>query len=192
MYDYNLIESKTKDALTELLDVANLKEEDIVVIGCSTSEVVGKRIGKGSDVKVAESIMSALLPLIKEHKLFLAIQCCEHLNRGLVVEERCAEKYDLDIVSVIPHAKAGGSMGQYAMETFDNPVMVESIKSRAKAGIDIGDTLIGMHLKRVAVPVRLSVKEIGEAHVTSAYTRPPLIGGARAIYSKDMNYKTNK
>ena len=189
MSDYDLIKNKTKQALSELLDAANLKEGDIVVVGCSTSEVVGKRIGKGSDVKVAESLISTILPLINEHKLYLAIQCCEHLNRGLVVEEKCVEKYDLDMVSVIPYIKAGGAMGQVAMKTFHKPVVVESVKAKAKAGIDIGDTLIGMHLKRVAVPVRLSVKEIGEAHVTSAYTRPPLIGGERAIYSKDMNYK---
>ena len=185
MCDYNLIKSDAKKVVSELLDAVDLKEKDIVIVGCSTSEVMGKRIGKGSDVNVAEYLMSAILPLLKERNLFLGIQCCEHLNRGVVVEAECAEKYDLDIVSVIPHAKAGGAMGQEAMKTFDDPVVVESIKAKAKAGIDIGDTLIGMHLKRVAVPLRLSVKKIGEAHVTSAYTRPPLIGGERAKYKKD-------
>lgn len=189
MADYDLIKNKMEEALNELLDSANLKQGDIVVVGCSTSEIVGKRIGKGSDIEVAESLISTILPIINEHHLYLAIQCCEHLNRALVVEEKCAEKYNLDVVSVIPHIKAGGAMSQVAMKTFHQPVVVESIKSKAKAGIDIGDTLIGMHLKRVAVPKRLSIKEIGAAHVTSGYTRPPLIGGERAKYSKDMNYK---
>lgn len=182
MYNDELIKSKTRDALRELLGKTRLEKEDIVVVGCSTSEVVGKRIGKGSDLKVAEIILPTILSLTREKDLFLAVQCCEHINRALIVEKRCAEKYDLDIVSVIPHVKAGGSMGQVAMERFENPVVVESIKSKARAGIDIGDTLIGMHLKRVVVPARLSVEDIGKAHVTSAYTRPPLIGGARALY----------
>lgn len=192
MSDYSLIKSEIEDAMAEVLDVADLEEEDILVIGCSTSEVVGERIGQGSNIEVAETIMSALLPRAEEDKIFLAIQCCEHINRALVVEEECAKKYDLEIVSVLPHARAGGSLGQVSMERFEKPVVVESIKSRAKAGMDIGDTLIGMHLKRVAVPLRLSVKKIGEAHLTSAYTRPPLIGGQRAIYDEKIKSKNKK
>lgn len=190
MHDYDLIKSKVEDAIGEILDVADLEEEDILVIGCSTSEVLGKRIGQGSSVDVAEAIMSVILPIAKEHNIFLGIQCCEHINRALVVEEKCAKKYDLDIVSVVPYAKAGGSMGQVAMELFEKPLVVETIKARAKAGIDIGDTLIGMHLERVSVPLRLSIDKIGEAHVTSSYVRPPLVGGERAIYSKETRSKT--
>jgi uncharacterized protein (TIGR01440 family) len=124
--------------------------------------------------------MKGLLPVIQENKLFLAIQCCEHLNRALVVEKACAEKYGLEIVAVMPHPKAGGSLSASAMEKFNQPVVVETIT--AHAGLDIGDTFIGMHLKRVAVPVRLAAKNIGQAHLTAARHRPKLIGGARAKY----------
>lgn len=182
MGDYELIKKEAGDALNELLDQGSYQEGDIVVLGCSTSEVVGKRIGKGSDIEAAKALMSGLLPIIRERKLFLAVQCCEHINRALVVEKDCADKYDLELVSVIPHPTAGGSMGATAMEVFEKPVVVESIRSKARLGMDVGDTLIGMHLKRVAVPARLAVKSIGKAHLTSAYTRPPLIGGPRAKY----------
>lgn len=182
MSDLNLITTQVSEALQELLSAANLKKGNIVVVGCSTSEVMGKKIGSASAIEVAEAIMQGLLPLIQENGLYLAIQGCEHLNRALVVEEECAERNGFEIVSVVPHLKAGGALSTLAMEKFQNPVVVETIL--AHAGLDIGDTFIGMHLKRVAVPVRLKPKEIGQAHLTAARVRPKLIGGERAKYCK--------
>lgn len=167
-------------AVEELLTVAELKPEQILVIGCSTSEIAGHHIGHNSSLDIAQQVMAALLPLAKKHHIFLAIQNCEHLNRALVVEQACALKYNLEIVNVIPHEKAGGSLATVAMTSFEQPVVVENIA--AHAGIDIGDTFIGMHLKPVAVPVRTSVKQIGQAHLTMARTRAKYIGGARAHY----------
>ena len=116
----------------------------------------------------------------EKHKLFLAFQGCEHINRALTIERRAAGKFNLEPVSVIPVVHAGGSMSAYAYQHMDDPVVVEAI--RANAGIDIGQTLIGMHLKPVAVPLRTSIEKIGDAIVTIATTRPKLIGGEQAIY----------
>jgi uncharacterized protein (TIGR01440 family) len=174
--------SEIAKALEELLAVAGLKHYDVVVVGCSTSEVAGHKIGSASSVEAAEAIMAGLLPVICEHQVYLAIQCCEHLNRALVVERDCAERYGLEQVTVIPHATAGGALAAQAMKEFADPVVVECIS--AHGGMDIGDTLIGMHLKRVAVPMRLGIKKIGAAHLTAARTRPKLIGGERAQYPK--------
>lgn len=169
-----------KDALSRLLNIANLEPGMIIVVGCSTSEVMGKRIGSASNVDTAEAIMAGLLPVAREHDVYLAIQCCEHLNRALVVEKECKDRYGLEEVTVIPHQDAGGALAAVAMRQFQDPVVVETIS--AHAGMDIGDTLIGMHLKRVAVPVRLDMDSIGHAHLTFARTRPKLIGGPRAKY----------
>jgi len=180
--DFNKIAQEVREALNGLLEVAGLKPGNILVVGCSTSEVMGQKIGSASNLEVAKVIMKELLPPLKEKGIYLAVQCCEHLNRALVIEEEAALKYGFEIVSVIPAPKAGGSLAAVAMETFDKPVVVEFIK--AHAGMDIGDTFIGMHLKHVAVPVRLPIKQIGNAHLTLARTRPKLIGGERAIYCK--------
>jgi len=174
--------SDTAKALRGLLGVAGLRPHDIVVVGCSTSEVAGHRIGSASSADIAEAIMDGLLPIIKEDQLYLAIQCCEHLNRALVVERECAARCELELVTVIPHLKAGGALSAAAMKEYSDPVVVESIS--AHAGMDIGDTFIGMHLRRVAVPVRLEITKIGDAHLTMARTRPKLIGGERALYPK--------
>lgn len=173
---------QAQEAIEGLLEVAGLENEEIVVIGCSTSEVAGKRIGSSSSLEIAQAIMDGLLPVIKGKGLFMAVQCCEHLNRALVVEKNCAKKYSLEVVAVIPQEKAGGSFPTVAMEMFVDPVLVETISGHA--GMDIGDTFIGMHLKRVAVPVRLNLKSIGSAHLTLARTRPKFIGGERACYCK--------
>lgn len=167
-------------AVEELLKVANLKEEDILVIGCSTSEISGKSIGSSSVPDIANELIDAIMPIVKRENIFLATQSCEHLNRALVVDEACAKKYNLSPVTVVPYPKAGGSLSSAYYRYLDNPIVVEEIQ--ADAGLDIGDSFIGMHLKKVAVPVRLSVKEIGEAHLTAARVRPKLIGGARAKY----------
>ena len=181
MSAYESINAQANAAIDELLEAADtLKTGDILVIGCSTSEVMGKLIGTGSSVEAAKAIMDAVLPKIKAHGLYLAVQCCEHLNRALVVERAAAEKYMLDEVCVRPMPKAGGSFATAVYDRMSDPVMVEHVK--AHAGMDIGCTLIGMHLKDVAVPLRLSVKKIGDALVTAAYTRPKLIGGVRAHY----------
>ena len=174
------IKEQVTAAAEELIQLAQPKAGQIFVVGCSTSEVLGKHIGKAGSPEAAQVMMEALLAVTARHKLYLAQQCCEHLNRALVVEEEVLEKYNLTQVTVHPVPHAGGSMGSAAYETFKHPVVVEQIQ--AHLGLDIGQTLIGMHLKRVAVPVRLSVKKIGSAVLTAARTRPPLIGGERAKY----------
>ncbi|KAF0996673.1 TIGR01440 family protein [Geobacillus sp. TFV-3] len=167
--------------LHEFRQQAPLGRGDVVVIGCSTSEVLGERIGTAGSMDVAAILFAELDAWRREMGVALAFQCCEHLNRALVVERETAKAHGLEIVSVVPVPKAGGAMAAYAYRKLADPVVVEAI--RADAGIDIGHTLIGMHLKPVAVPVRVSVKHIGSACVTLAKTRPKLIGGARAVYS---------
>ncbi len=183
MIETEKLTSQAKAALFALLEVANLKAGQIVVLGCSTSEVRGSRIGSDSSEDIAAAIMAGILPTIKENGLFLAVQCCEHLNRSLVVERKCAEKYALDEVNVRPSLHAGGAMATTAARVFDDFCMAEKIS--AHAGIDIGDTLIGMHLRPVAVPVRFQGGVIGQANVVMARTRPKYIGGPRAQYDTD-------
>ncbi|MBQ9760899.1 MAG: TIGR01440 family protein [Clostridia bacterium] len=167
-------------AVTELIDTAKLKKGQILVIGCSSSEIVGETIGHGSSFETALAVFDAIMPILSERGIYLAAQCCEHLNRALIIERACAEKYGIDEVCVVPQPKAGGSFATAAWRGFAEPVAVEHIK--AHAGLDIGGTLIGMHLCEVAVPVRLSVRRIGEASLLAARTRPKYIGGIRAKY----------
>ncbi len=176
----NEIAKKAQEAIEELIKVSGIKKGDILVVGCSSSEVVGSLIGHNSSYETAEAISNAILPILKREGIYLAAQCCEHLNRALIIERECAEKYGYEEVCVVPQMKAGGSFATSVWKSFDSPVAVEHIK--AHAGIDIGGTLIGMHLKDVAVPVRLSVKTIGEAPILAARTRPKYIGGIRAKY----------
>jgi uncharacterized protein (TIGR01440 family) len=160
---------------------ANVNKDDIVVIGCSTSEVIGEKIGTAGSEEVANMIFHTLTAQLKETTgAHLAFQCCEHLNRAIVMEKEAARANRFEEVSVIPVRQAGGAMATFAYNHMENPVVVESIK--ADAGIDIGDTFIGMHLKHVAVPLRSKIKQLGSAHVTMAKTRPKLIGGSRAVY----------
>lgn len=177
---YEKIVERSKNMIDEFLSVAPMKAGEILVVGCSSSEIVGEAIGKGSDFNAASAVYEGIAPILAEKGIFLAAQCCEHLNRALVVERECAEKYGLETVCVVPKAKAGGSFATAAYENFKDPVVVETIK--AHAGIDIGSTLIGMHLRAVAVPVRLSLKTLGQANITFARTRPKYIGGPRACY----------
>ena len=172
--------SQAKQATVELLAAATLKKGDLLVVGCSSSEISGSRIGSDSRPETAEAVFSAIYEVVKEKGVYLAAQCCEHLNRSLVVEEAYAEAHDLEIVNAVPQPKAGGSFATAAYKGFVQPVLVEEV--RADAGLDIGGTLIGMHLKRVAVPVRLSLEHIGEAILLAARTRPKYVGGARAVY----------
>jgi len=174
------IKKNAEQAVIELIDIAGLKEKDLLVVGCSSSEIVGKKIGTSGAMATAEAIYNAIAPILSKHGIYLAAQCCEHLNRALILEEEAATYYGYDVVSVVPRPHAGGSFATTVYENMNSPVAVEEI--RANAGMDIGDTLIGMHLKRVAVPVRLSVTKIGEANLVCARTRPKFIGGERAVY----------
>lgn len=174
------ITNEARRATEELVNVAGLRKGDIFVVGCSTSEVTGNTIGHASVKPVAKAIFDGIYPVLKEKGIYLAAQCCEHLNRAVILEAECAEKYGLEEVCVRPAPKAGGSFATVTYDTLDAPVAVESVK--AHAGIDIGGTLIGMHLRAVAVPVRISTEKIGEARIICARTRPKYIGGPRAIY----------
>ena len=167
--------------IKEAVEKCNVKKGDIFVIGCSTSEIMGSKIGGNSNPETANVVFYAIYSYLKENGIYLAAQCCEHLNRAIITE-RSAVPFK-DEVNVVPQPKAGGSFATAAYKAFENPVAVEQIE--AKAGIDIGLTLIGMHLKKVAVPVRLENNKIGEALVVAARTRPKFIGGERAVYNKD-------
>ncbi len=176
--------TEAETAIEELITAAGLKNGQTVVIGCSTSEITGNRIGTQSVPEVAEEVCSAIKRVLDRNGLNLAAQCCEHLNRAVIIERSVAERMGLDIVNVVPQPKAGGSFATAAYKLFAEPVAVEHI--RADAGLDIGQTLIGMHLKEVAVPVRLSVKTIGDAILTAARTRAKFIGGQRAVYDEKL------
>ena len=180
MYEDITLQART--VVTELLAQAKLKPGALFVVGCSSSEMVGQRIGKGSSMDAAQAAFRGIYPVLQEHGIHLAVQCCEHLNRALILERAVAEAKGLEIVSVMPQPHAGGSFAVTAWNTFEDPVAVEAIQ--ADAGMDIGGTLIGMHLRRVAVPVRTSLHQIGEAIVLCARTRPKYIGGPRAVYQE--------
>ncbi len=165
-------------AATELIVKADLKPGNILVVGCSSSEVSGGVIGKNSSLETAEAVFKGIYEAVTDSGVYLAAQCCEHLNRAIIVEREAVP--NCEIVNVVPQPKAGGSFATTAYRTFKNPVALEEIK--ADAGLDIGGTLIGMHLKRVAVPVRLSIDRIGSAILLAARTRPKYIGGERAVY----------
>ena len=177
------IENQVKTALSELCELSKIQAGDIVVIGCSTSEVDGGVIGHNSNADLGSVIFNAANQVLLERGAFLAAQCCEHLNRAIIIE-RDAVKNINDIVNVVPQPKAGGSFATAAYNGFKNPVVLEKIS--ADAGLDIGLTLIGMHLKKVAVPVRLSINKIGNATIVAARTRPKFIGGVRAAYNVDL------
>ena len=176
------VREEAKNAVSELIEIAKLKKGDIFVVGCSTSEVLGNKIGTNSSPDTAKELFKGLYEPLKEKGIYLAIQCCEHLNRAIVTE-RQAVPY-AEFVNVVPQPKAGGSLATEAYNNFLEPVVLENV--RADAGIDIGGTLIGMHLKAVAVPVRLSVGKIGDANIIAARTRSKFIGGIRAQYNDDL------
>lgn len=184
------MEKETRKWLDDLEHVLNEfkayivpKPNQLLVVGCSTSEIMGKKIGTSGSLNVAEELFTRLYAFTEEMGLSIAVQCCEHLNRALVVERHVQKNFQFEEVTVIPVPNAGGAMASYAFRHLNDPVVVEAIK--ADYGMDIGDTLIGMHLKHVAVPVRLSHRKIGSANVTLAKTRPKLIGGERAVYHLD-------
>ncbi len=177
---HNPIRRQAAQAVQELAELAGLKPGKVLVVGTSTSEVAGKRIGTAGALEVAQELLAGIDEVRQEFGFDVAYQCCEHLNRALVMERSVLERLGLREVSAVPVPTAGGSMAAAAYRAITEPALAETIE--AHAGLDIGETLIGMHLRRVAVPVRLTVRQIGEARVTAATTRPPLIGGERAVY----------
>jgi len=183
---YEEIKNQAAEAVLGLLEAAKLQPGDLLVVGCSSSEVGGHKIGSYSSTEIADALFSAIYPILRERGIFLAAQCCEHLNRAVVVEREAARRYGLLEVNVVPQPKAGGSFATAAYREMKDAIAVESLQNQARAGMDIGDTLIGMHLARVAVPVRLSVKRIGEANLVCARVRAPFVGGSRAVYNEKL------
>ncbi len=176
------IRNQAKQAACELIELAKLKKGDIVVIGCSSSEVQGFAFGSHSSAETGKAVFDGIFEALSPRGIFIAAQCCEHLNRAIIIE-REAVKND-SIVNVVPQLKAGGAFATAAYKAFSEPVALESIE--ADAGLDIGGTLIGMHLKKVAVPLKIQINAIGEARVSAARTRPKFIGGSRAVYDENL------
>ena len=178
----NTIKEQAYSAAKEIIEIGKLKKGQIIVIGCSTSEVIGDKIGTNSSPDTANEIFDGIYQAANEAGIFVAAQCCEHLNRAIIIEADAVPNGEA--VNVVPQPKAGGSFATAAYKAFKNPVALEEIK--ADAGLDIGSTLIGMHLKKVAVPVRLKNNKIGNATLTAARVRPKFIGGERAHYNEDL------
>lgn len=183
--EMTMIGEEAYRAAKEILEIARPEQGQLMVVGCSTSEVGGAGIGTFSSPEVAEVVFGGIYQATQEAGVYLAAQCCEHLNRALIIEKEAARLYGLEIVNVVPQPKAGGSFATAAYKAFEHPVAVEHI--RAHVGMDIGDTLIGMHLRDVAVPVRIRTCQIGDAHVVCARTRAKYIGGSRAAYDDDIS-----
>ena len=181
------IENQSKTAVLEILKEARMTKGSIFVIGCSSSEILGDQIGTATNLDSALAVYNGIIPVLKEQEIFPAVQCCEHLNRALVVERNILEKYDFEQVNAIPQPNhAGGALATVAYQNFDDPILVESINGKADAGIDIGGTMIGMHMHSVVVPMRISLRKIGEASIICARHRPKYVGGQRAIYDESL------
>lgn len=177
---YQTIRCQGAAVIQEFLEKVPSPQGSLLAVGCSTSEILGETIGTHSTYEAAEALFAGIYPLLQENSICLAAQCCEHLNRALVIERDVAVQLGYEAVCVIPQPKAGGSFATACYRNFHDPIVVESV--RANLGIDIGGTLIGMHLKEVAVPLHLAHHTIGKAEVLCTYSRPKLIGGERAIY----------
>lgn len=178
----SLIKLETTKLVKELIEKSNLNEGDLLVFGCSTSEVIGESIGSNSSIETAQEIFDGITEAVAKTNIFIAFQCCEHLNRAVVLPKAAAKAYEQ--VNVVPRPKAGGSLATIAYSNLENAVVVEQVK--ADAGMDIGGVLIGMQLKPVAVPVRLIKNKIGKANIICARTRPKFIGGERAVYNENL------
>ncbi len=176
------IASALRECLEDLAQEAGLKEGSLVVVGASTSEVLGRRIGTATSVDLGQVLVDEVLAFFTSLGCDVAFQCCEHLNRSLVLSRSVAESRGYNQVFAIPVPGAGGAVASCAYFALPDACLVSQVS--ADAGIDIGDTLIGMHLRRVAVPVRGRRNQIGNAHVTMARSRPPLVGGSRAVYDE--------
>ena len=179
---YSELTKQAENVTKEIIEKAGLNRGQILVVGCSSSEICGDKIGSNSNLEAAQAVFQGIYKVLHEKGIYLAAQCCEHLNRAIIVEREAVPFSD--IVNVVPQPKAGGSFATTAYKTFSNPVSIEEIK--ADAGIDIGGTLIGMHMKKVAVPVKLENNKIGETNVLAARVRPKFIGGESAVYSEKL------
>ena len=175
---------EARAAVLEVIGASKIKKGELFVVGCSSSEIIGEKIGTNSNVDVADEVFCEIYDILKEQGIYLAAQCCEHLNRALIIEREAVEKFGYPAVNVIPQPKAGGSFATAAYRHMNDPVAVERIS--AKAGMDIGETLIGMHIAPVCVPLRISVKKIGEANLICARSRLKFIGGVRAVYDEEL------
>lgn len=180
--NYNDYYVQAQNVANEIIEKAKLNSGNILVVGCSSSEIIGEKIGKNSSPDVANAVFDGLYSILNKKGIYIAAQCCEHLNRAIVISKNAI--FNAEQVNVIPQPKAGGSFATVAYQKIENAIVVEEIK--ADAGIDIGFTLIGMHLKKVAVPLRLENNKIGSATVLGARTRPKFIGGIRAVYNEDL------
>ncbi len=184
--DFESITQQAREAMDILLQAAKPRPGQLMVLGCSTSETVGSRIGSNSSADAAAAILKGVLPAVKEAGLILAVQGCEHINRSLCLERADAEKLGLVEVWVRPHAHAGGACITAFYEQCADPVMVEGLQSKATLGMDVGDTLIGMHMRPVVVPVHSPLRKIGEANLVLAFSRPRYVGGPRAQYAQQI------
>ncbi|RKM58486.1 TIGR01440 family protein [Butyrivibrio sp. X503] len=185
--DFSEITSQSKQAVTEILEGARLTKGSLFVVGCSSSEILGDQIGTATNLDSANAVFDGIVPVLKENGIFMAAQCCEHLNRALVVEREVMEKYGFEQVNAIPQPNhAGGAFATVCYQRFNDPVLVESINQKADAGIDIGGTMIGMHMHHVVVPMRISLRKIGAAPIICARHRPKYVGGQRAIYDEKL------
>jgi len=184
--DIENIKNDAARVISEIYNKSKIKEGQLFVIGCSSSEIIGKHMGSSSSADAAEAVYSVIAPFLKEKGVDLAVQCCEHLNRALVLERSVAEKYDLEQVNAVPQYHAGGAFAVTHYNNLKEPVLVENIKMKASAGMDIGGVLIGMHIHPVAVPLRLDNKTIGDATIIAARYRPKYVGGIRAAYNEEL------
>lgn len=182
MKSIDVIRNEASQAIIELIELSKIKEGQLLIVGCSTSEIGGGTIGTDSHMDIGKAVFEEINKVAKEKGIRLAFQCCEHLNRAIIMERRSVTWEE--ICNVVPQQHAGGAMATQAYAQLEDPVVVEF--TQADAGIDIGDTFIGMHLKHVVVPLRLHIKEIGDAHVSAARIRPKSIGGIRAIYDESL------
>lgn len=181
--DMETIQTQTRDAVREILDLGGASAGELFVVGCSSSEITGGTIGKASSPEAAKAVFDVIYGELRARGIYLAAQCCEHLNRALVLEREAARAFGTRMVNAVPQVKAGGGFATEAFQAFDNPVLCESVQ--AAFGMDIGETLIGMHIRPVCVPLRLKTRLIGEARVTAAKSRLPYIGGSRAAYREE-------
>ncbi len=185
--DFTEITRQSNQAVREILEKARLKKGDIFVIGCSSSEILGDQIGTAPNLDSANAVFDGIIPLLEKEGISAAAQCCEHLNRALVVEREVMERYGFEQVNAIPQPNhAGGAFATVCYQRFRDPVLVESLNNQAEAGIDIGGTMIGMHMHAVVVPMRISLRKIGEAPIICARHRPKYVGGQRAIYDENL------
>ena len=185
--DFKEITDQSRQAVTEILEAAKVSAGSIFVIGCSSSEILGDQIGTATNLDSANAVFDGIIPTLEGKGIFAAAQCCEHLNRALVVEREAMERFGFEQVNAIPQPNhAGGAFATVCYQRFKDPVLVESINQKADAGIDIGGTMIGMHMHNVVVPLRISLRKIGEAPIICARHRPKYVGGQRAIYDENL------